>query len=136
VLLHRYCFERRNIGVNRDVVFCEVRIHDASCSPIQQRLLVKRERDPPDHAAIILALHQPRVDNGAGCESPDKALHPDLPKLGVYFHFGKDRSMRVHGIGIRRGWICCATATSLDLRQASTSKNIRIALAAALVVTP
>src|SRR6516165_8033951 len=102
----------------------------------KQGRFIEREGDTPDHAAVVLAAHEPRVDDGAGRESADQTRRPDLPQLRVNLHLGEHGAMRVHGIGLLREWISAGAAVSLDLGKAGAAQDIGIALAAALVVAP
>src|SRR6516162_4693543 len=100
----------------------------------KQGRFIEREGDTPDHAAVVLAAHEPRVDDGAGRESADQTRRPDLPQLRVNLHLGEHGAVHVHGVGLLRERISAGAAASFDLGEAGAGQDVGIALAAALVV--
>ena len=74
-------------------------VHRPAGARVHHRVLVQRERHAPDHAAVILAAHQPRIDDPAGREGADEPGHADLPELGIDLHLGEHGAVRVHGVG-------------------------------------
>ena len=95
VLLDQQRFERRHVGIHRHVVFAKICIHDAAAAPVHARFFVQREGRAPDHAAIELAAHQPRVDDPPGREGADQARGADLAEIGVDLDLREDRSVRL-----------------------------------------
>ena len=99
-------------------------------------MLVQGERDAPDHAAVVLAAHQPRIDDPSGREGADKPRHPDLAEVRIDLDLGEDGAMRMHGIGRLRGRVAAPLAATLDLGKPGAGQDVGIALAAAFVVPP
>ena len=97
-------------------------------------LLVQRERYAPDHAAIILAAHQARIDDAAGGEGADEARRADLPEIGIDLDLGEHGAVRVHGVVRLRGRVGRALAAPFDFGEAGAGEDVGVALASALVV--
>src|SRR6516225_3486836 len=55
VLFDEDRLERGDVGVHRHMILAEIGVHHPSRAVIHDGLLVQREGDAPDHAAIILA---------------------------------------------------------------------------------
>src|ERR1700685_1062062 len=93
------------------------------------------ERYAPDHAAIILAAHKPRIDPPAGGEGTDQTSDADLPQLGIYLHLRKHGAVRMHGVVRLRRRVRRAVAPPIDFRDPGSREDIAIALAAAFIVS-
>src|SRR6516162_5839196 len=76
--------------------------------------------ETPQIMPLILAAHEPRVDDGAGCEGADTARRPDLAELRVHLHLGEDSAVRVHGVGLLRERIRAASG------RVAPAKGLRI----------
>src|SRR5262249_38533113 len=116
-----------------NVVLCQIAIHDAAGSDVDDGALMQCERHAPDHAAVILAAHQPGVDDPPGRERAHEARHPDLAEIGVDLDLCEDRAMRMHGVSLLCGRVRHAPAPPLHLGKPCTGQNVGIALAAAFV---
>ena len=90
---------RGHVGVHRHVVFAEVGVHRPAGARVHHGLLVQREGHAPDHAAVILAAHQARIDDRAGREGADQPGDADLAEIRIDLHLGEHRAVRVHGVG-------------------------------------
>jgi hypothetical protein len=134
VFLDQDRFERRHVGVHRDVVLAEIGVHRTAGARVHDGLLMQRERHAPDHAAIELAAHHARIDDPSRGEGADQAGHAHLPEIGIDLDLGEHRAVRMHGVARLRGRIGRALAATLDLREPGAAEDIGVALAAALVV--
>ena len=125
--------ERGHVGVHRHVVFAEVGVHGPPGARIHDGLFVQREADAPDHPAVILARHQPRIDDAPGREGADEPRAADLPEVGVDLHLGEDRAvgMRRIGVAARAGR---ALAAARDRRLPGAGEDLGVGFGAALVV--
>jgi hypothetical protein len=97
---------------------------------------VQGKGNAPDHTAVILAAHQPRIDDPSGGKGADHAGNADLTEVGIDLHFGEHRAMCVHGIGLLRYRVGGGVAAPLDLRKAGAAKDVGVAFAAASVIPP
>ena len=95
---------------------------------------VQGEGHAPDHAAIELAPHEPRVDDPPGREGADEAGRANLAEIGVDLDLREHRAVRLQRMVADGRRIARALAPSVDLRQAGAGEDVGIALAAALVV--
>ena len=77
------------------MILGDVRVHDAAEIVIDQRLLVQRHADPPDHAAHDLARRGLGVEDASGGNRADEAGDADDAKLFVDPDLGEDCRMRV-----------------------------------------
>src|SRR5262249_59042816 len=91
--------------------------------------LIQCERHAPDQAAVILALHQPGVDDPPGGERAHEARHPDLAEIGVDLDLCEDRTMRMHRVSLLCGRVRRALALPLHLAKPCTGENVGITLA-------
>ena len=66
-----------DVGVHRHMIFGDVGIHDAAEPVIDQRLLVQRHADAPDHAAQDLAARGLGVQDAPGRNRADGARDAD-----------------------------------------------------------
>src|ERR1700733_14216232 len=94
------------------------------------------ERHAPNHSAAKLAARQTRIDDPSRSEGADQPGRADLAEVGIDLDLGEHGAMGMHGVGRWRAHIGNASALPLDLGAAGTAKDVRVALAAALVVTP
>jgi hypothetical protein len=132
VFLDKDRFDRRDIGIYRNVVLGQICVHRTAGPRIHDGLLMKRERHAPNHSAAELAAHQTRIDDASGSEGADQAADAHLSEFGV--DLGKDRAMRMHGMGRGRAHSGRATALTLDFWEASAAEDIGVSFAPALVV--
>jgi hypothetical protein len=93
-ILDQNRFERRHIGVHRNMVLGQVSVHRTARARIDYGLLAQRERYTPDHAAIVLTPRQARIDDPSSGEGADQARRANLPDLGIAFDLGEDCAMR------------------------------------------
>ena len=87
-----------DVGIHRHMILGDVGIHDAAEGVIDQRFLVQRHADAPDHAAHDLAARRLGVENAASRHRTDNAGDTDDAELLVHLHFRKDRRMGVAGV--------------------------------------
>jgi hypothetical protein len=92
VFLDQNRFERRHIGVHRNMVLGQVSVHRTA--RIDYGLLAQRERYTPDHAAIVLTPRHARIDDPSSGEGADQARRANLPDLGIDFDLSEDCAMR------------------------------------------
>src|SRR5882724_12574175 len=97
-------------------------------------MLMESERHAPDHAAVVLAAHQPRVDDPPGCEGADEARDPGLAEIGVDLDLCEDCAMRMHSISFPCDLVGCTLAAAFDFGEPGAGENVDIALAAAFVI--
>src|SRR5277367_1239867 len=136
VLLDENRYQRGDVGVDRHMVFPEIRVHDASGARVHDRTLMQSEGYAPDHAAVILAAHQARIDDAAGGEGADETRRADLPEFGIDLHFRENGAVRVHGMTVPCRRVGRAFAASLDFGETGARQDFGVALASALVVAP
>ena len=87
-----------HVGIHRHMILGDVGIHDATEAVVDQRFLVQRHADAPDHAAHDLAVRGLGVQDAPGRDRADDASDADDAELLVHLHLGKDRRMRVLGV--------------------------------------
>lgn len=92
------------------------------------------EGNTPDHAAIILAAHQPWIDDPSGGKGADHPSDADLPQIVIHLHFGEDGAMRMHGIGFLHRRVGSGVAATLDLMEAGSAEDVGVAFAAAFII--
>ena len=74
------------------------------------------------------------IDDPSGGERADHPGRADLAEIGIDLDLGEHGPVRMHGIGRLRGRIGRAGSVTLDLRKPGAGEDVRVALAAALVV--
>ncbi len=80
---------------------------------------LRRGRQAPHQAAVILGPHQARVDDASGGERVDQAGRTQLAELGIDLHLGEHRAERMH----RGSPVGAAIVLDLDVRQAGTFQD-------------
>ena len=98
VLFDENGFERGDVRVHRHMVLAEIWVHRAAGAWVHDGMLMQSERYAPNHTAVVLAAHQPRIDDPAGREGADETGGADLPQLGVDFDLGENCPVRMHGV--------------------------------------
>src|ERR1700730_14707505 len=117
------------------MIFGEIGGHDAPGPSIDDRLLVERKGYAPDHAAVILAADQARIDHAAGREGTDETRRADLAEIRIDLDLSEDRPVRMHGVSRLRRRVGGARAAALDFGEAGPLPEVGVALAPAFVVS-
>src|SRR4029077_18274808 len=94
-LVHEDDLDVVDVGVHRYMGLGKIGIDDAAKSVIDQRFLVQRHADTPDHPAQDLTGRGLDVQDPSGGDGADDAGDADDAKLLVDLHFSKDRRVRV-----------------------------------------
>src|SRR5207245_3648327 len=79
-----------HIGIHGHVVFGNVGVHDASEAVVEQRFLVQRHADAPDHAAHDLAVGGLWVEDAASGDGIDHAGHAYDAKFFIHLDLRED----------------------------------------------
>jgi hypothetical protein len=94
-LVDEHNFDVVDVGVHRDMIFGDIRIHDAAEFVVDHRFFVQRHSDAPYHSAADLAGRGLGVQDAAGRNRADDAGGADDAELLIRLHFREDRGVRV-----------------------------------------
>jgi len=122
------------VGIDRDMIFGKVRIHDPAGPLVRDRFFLQCERESPDHAAEILAAYEMGIDDAPGGEGADQACDAHLAKIGVDLDLREDRAMRIQRIGFGNRRVARGLGRTDDFGSAGTIEDLRVAFASTLVV--
>src|SRR6185312_16953745 len=94
-----------HVGIHGHVVFGNVGVHDASEAVVEQRFLVQRHADAPDHAAHHLAVGGLAIEDAAGGDGIDHAGHADDAKIFIHLDLREDGGVDVARVRLVFGYL-------------------------------
>ena len=118
------------------MVLTEIGIEWTPRATVHQCLFMQRKRHAPDHAAEILALHQPRIDDAARRKGTDEASATDLAEMRINLHLGKYGAMGMGGVPLSFLMVCTGFPVSLQRCQTGAPEDVGVALNPIWVVAP
>ena len=100
VLVQKHDIHRANVGVDRDVVACQILVDEGAVALIDDVLFHQCRTDAPGHAADHLRARRLRIENAANREHAEHS--PDAHLAGVAVHCRFDEVRAEAGMRIAR----------------------------------